>query len=513
MKSASTMMKNTLLLAANSIAIRFFVLCFQAYLAAKLGAEQLGIFGIITSVGAVFATISISGVRFGVTRIVAEEISVGNEYPRSFMGCAFRYGMFFGTVAGAGLYMLSGVISKCYIGDVEAALPLKIIALSMPAISLGSCVEGYFTAKQKIFRLISVQLISQCARIGFVLVVFGSIKGSGFYPADILATGTVVGEFVFASGMLALYFCETRKQGKKKSDRHCLSRLVKIASPLAVSAYMRTGLSSLGQVIIPSGLKKAGMTSVGAFASYGIIAQMAIPVIMFPAALMSALGEVLVPRLTEAQVGNKKLGISYIVNRALRIGIMFSFGIMGIMLFYSDDLAVAIYKNSQAGQYIKILAPIIPIIYIDCITDGCLKGLGQQVYSMIYNVLEGVINVVLLFILLPKAGLAGYMAVMYIKEVFNTVISLYRLGKVAALEKEVAMITAVTICMTGAWLSGNILARSGAVPLKIVIYCTCYVALLYVVNYVSREDIKWVANLLNPRKHITPRNSAVNGQR
>lgn len=503
MKSASTMMKNTLLLAASSIAMRFCAICFQAYLASTIGAQQLGIFGIITSVGAVFATISISGVRFSTTRLVAEEISVGNEYPRTLMRCSFRYGAVFGLFAGAGLYLLSGVISKSYVGDIDASLPLKIMALSMPAISLGSCIEGYFTAKQKIFRLIALQMLSQLVRIGFVLVVFSGFLERGVYPADILATGTAMGEYVFALGMFALYFFETLKKEKKKLSAKYFARLFRTASPLAISAYMRTGLSSLGQVIIPSGLKKAGMTGAGAFASYGVVSQMAMPVVLFPMALMGALGDVLIPRLTEAQVGNKKLGISYIVNRALRIGVMFSFGIMGVMLFFSDALAGAIYKNAEAGKYIKIFAPLIPVIYVDCVTDGCLKGLGQQVHSMIYNVIEGIINVVLLFLLLPKMAISGYVTVMYIKEIFNAVLSIRRLGKVSALDTGGGIILTVLISMVGAWIFGNILTQTGVLSVRIFAYAIIYTALLYIVDAVSRNDIKWMANLFRYRKNNT----------
>lgn len=495
MKSASILMKNTLLLALSSILMRFCAIWFQAYLASTIGAEQLGIFGIITSVGAVFATISISGVRFSTTRLVAEEISAGNKYPHKLMMCSLKYGTAFGICAGAGLYLLSGLISKSYVGDLEAAVPLRIMALSMPAISLGSCIEGYFTAKQKIFRLIAVQLFSQLVRIGFVLFVFEKFLERGVYPSDILATGTAMGEFAFAAGMFALYFFETFKKKKRNSSSKYFLRLFKTAAPLAVSAYMRTGLSSLGQVIIPSGLKKAGMTGAGAFASYGIISQMAMPVVLFPMALMGALGDVLIPRLTEAQVGNRTIGISYIVNRALRIGIIFSFCIMGVMLFFSEDLAMAIYKNAEAGKYIKIFAPLVPVIYVDCVTDGCLKGLGQQVHSMIYNVLEGVINVVLLFVLLPKTALWGYVIVMYVKELFNAVLSLNRLGKVSALDADKKFTLTALASIAGAWLSVNILIKTGFLPLRISVFCMLYVLLLYALDAVGRNDIKWITSL------------------
>ena len=495
MKSASVLMKNTLMLAASNILMRLIAISFQSYLAASVGAAQLGVFGIITSVATVFATISISGVRFSVTRLAAEESGRGNEYPLRLMGCAFLYGGIFGCGAGAFMYATARWISFHYIGDVGAMLPLRVMALSMPWIALGGCVEGYFSAKQKVLRLISVQFLSQAARIAFVAI---NMPQKSKMPADILAGGYFIGEICFALGMLLLFVIENYGKKDLSQKKPYFKALVKTAAPLAVSAYMRTGLSSLGQVIIPRGLKKAGMGSAGAFATYGIITQMALPIVMFPAALLGALGDILIPRLTEAQVNGQKIGISYIVNRALRIGTIFSFGVMGVMLFYADGLGELIYKSGEAGFYIKTFAPLIPVIYIDSVTDGCLKGLGQQVYSMAYNVIEGAVNVCLLYFFLPRGAMLAYIAVMYIKEVLNAVLSINRLRKVTEVELQEGSIS-VIFCTLGAWLIGAVISPSGVI-LKITVYIAAYITLLYIFSAITRDDIKWILSNVSIKK-------------
>lgn len=496
--NAPQLMKNTLLLAASSVLLRLCALCFQAYLAAKIGAQELGVFGIIASVGIVFATVSISGVRFSVTRLAAEEVSLGNSYPHALMRCAFLYATFFGFLAGAVMFFGAPFFSAHWVMQASSVKPLRIMALSMPLIALGSCAEGYFTAKQKIFRLVFAEVLAQFARIGFVVFSFNVLKNT--QATDLLAKGFFVAESVMAIALLLLYVFESmgqKENGKRK--KHFYS-LVATALPLAISAYMRTGLSSLGQIIIPRGLRKAGMGAAGAFSTYGVIGQMSMPVIMFPAALLTALGEILVPRLTSAQVQRQKIGISYIVNRALRIGIIFSFGIAGVMLFYSQPLGEALYKSTEAGLYIKIFAPLVPIIYIDCVTDGCLKGLGQQVYSMVFNVLEGLLNVVMLFFLLPKMAIMGYIVVMYIKEIFNAALSMHRLSKVTAVEINMPMMLSVCGAVWGAWIMCSIVAVSFSLVLKLCIYCVFYVALLYIINAVTRDDIKWAVSLTSTKK-------------
>lgn len=496
--NAPQLMKNTLLLAASSVLLRLCALCFQAYLAAKVGAQELGVFGIIASVGVVFATVSISGVRFSVTRLAAEEMSLGNHYPRALMRCAFLYAAFFGFLAGLVMFFCVDALAVHWVMEASAEKPLRIMALSMPLIALGSCAEGYFTAKQKIFRLVFSEVMAQLARIVFIVFSFNVQKN--MHAADVLAKGFFAAESALAISLLFLYAFESVGKKESAGKKKHLSALITTALPLAVSAYMRTGLSSLGQIIIPRGLRKAGMGAAGAFSTYGVIGQMSMPVIMFPAALLTALGEILVPRLTSAQVQKQRIGISYIVNRALRIGIIFSFGVAGVMLFYSGELGEALYKSTEAGLYIKIFAPIVPIIYIDCVTDGCLKGLGQQVYSMVFNVLEGVLNVVMLFFLLPKMAIMGYIVVMYIKEIFNAALSMHRLSKVTAVDINIPMMLSVCGSVWGAWIMNSIAAASFCLTVQLCTYCVFYVALLYIINAVTRDDIKWAISLTNAKK-------------
>ena len=498
MKNATQLLKNTLMLATSNIVLRLLSLCFQAFLAAKIGAGELGLFGIVSSVGVVFATVAISGVRFGVTRLAAKQYSIGNKYPRKLMRTAFVYGAFFGLVSFSVLFFAAEFFSGHWVMNQSATRPLRIMALSMPFISLGAVAEGYFTAKQKVFRLVGAELFAQIVRVAFVWLFLQSPGDLFSSSAEILASGALTGEVVLSVSLFALYAFEVRGKKDCISAENSGMELVKTSLPLAVSAYMRTGLSSLGQVIIPRGLRKSGMNTKTAFSTYGVITQMAFPVVMFPAALLGALGEVLVPRLTGAQENGHRISISYIVNRALRIGVIFSLGVMGGMLFFAEKLGDCLYSSKEAGNYIKLFAPLLPVIYIDCVTDGCLKGLGQQVHSMVYNVLEGILNVTLLFFLLPAMSIKGYVIVMYIKEIFNAVLSFRRLCKVSCVERNISVVLcALTAVILSRLFLGIVMPQSGLWS-GLAVYLCFYLVLLYVLNAVTRDDLRWVVSLIKP---------------
>ncbi len=111
----------------------------------------------------------------------------------------------------------------------------------------------------------------------------------------------------------------------------------------------------------------------------------------------------------------------------IQVTALFSIGIMGILFGFSDELGQIIYHSKNASHFIQILAPLIPFLYLDAVVDGMLKGLGQQVYSMIYNVIDSFVSVVLVYFLLPKYAITGYIVVIYITELINFFLSLNRL--------------------------------------------------------------------------------------
>ena len=82
-----------------------------------------------------------------------------------------------------------------------------------------------------------------------------------------------------------------------------------------------------------------------------------------------------------------------------------------------------------AGRFIRLLAPLVPLMYTDMVVDGCLKGLGQQVWSMAINILDAALGVLLVWYFLPIGALTAYLCIIYFNETLNFVLSLLRLRR------------------------------------------------------------------------------------
>lgn len=424
---------NTALLTGSSLLMSLIGMSFQVWLAGRIGSAGIGLYQLVVSVSFLCTTFAISGVRFAATRLVSEEIGSERGWGiRAAMRRCFAYALLFGLAALLLLRACAEAIGFLWIGDARTVLSLRIMAYSMPMVSLCSAVSGYFTACGRVWKPTLVHLIEQLATIALVaLFLRNSPHGDIEQSCASVMLGTVCGDAVSLVLMLLFYLTDRGKCTECGVREHRLTvRMLKIALPLAFSAYARSALSTLEHLLVPRGLKSAGFSSDRALSCYGTIQGMVMPIVSFPACFLMALAELVVPELTEAQVRGRHGEIACTVRRLMKKGAGYSLAVALVIFIFADRLGVMIYSSPDAGHYLRLLAPLIPVMYTDMLCDGCLKGLGQQMWSMGINVLDALLGVLLVWRVLPVYALGGYICIIYFNECLNFALSMTRLHRV-----------------------------------------------------------------------------------
>jgi stage V sporulation protein B len=98
-----------------------------------------------------------------------------------------------------------------------------------------------------------------------------------------------------------------------------------------------------------------------------------------------------------------------------------------VMMCLSGEFASALIPNSESAKYILMIAPLIPIMYLDTSVDSILKGLGYQFYTMVINIADAFLSVILVWLLLPRLGIMGYIITVYFTELINATLSITKL--------------------------------------------------------------------------------------
>ena len=464
-------------LACVSILLRAVSVSFNAYVSTKVGAEGMGLFSLVMSVCSFAVTLACSGINLASTRLTAKILSsadaenVRSESRKLMRSCAV-YSLFFGTVAGASLFFGSGIIGEKLLCDARTVPSLKALALSLPAISLSTALCGYFTGARRVSRNAAVMIAEQANKILLITAMLVLLAPRGLqWACFAVVAGGSVSEGISLAFSYLFYRADMRRlrhgpdpfsasaknglaesSGAKppesvrdsrirgKTARHrCFSRfpvfgeICDIAIPVALGAYIRQGLVMLEHAAVPWGLRRFGKSSSDALSSYGILHSMALPVVMFPYAVIGAFTSLLVPEMTSFAERGESLRALSAARRVISTTVFFGIGAAGIFMTFWYELGMSVYSSAEAGRMIRLLAPVLPMMFLDTTVDAMLKGLGEQFYCVKVNIADAVTSLFLVLFLVPRTGIFGYIAVIYVSEAVNAALSVSKLCRVVGL--------------------------------------------------------------------------------
>ena len=508
---------NAAIMGGVSIFMRIISVMFNAYAANAVGAEGIGVYSLITSVYVFAVTLATSGINLAVTRLVSEELAHGNE--RGAIACVRKcvtYSLIFGFSAALLMFFFARPIGENILGDERTVLSLKALSVSLPFIALSNVLSGYFNAVRRVSKSASASVTEQFVKIG-ITVLFLQMIGprSVEYSCLALVLGTSISEGLSFIYLTLFYFHDKKKHiGNSGSvPRGLTSRMLHISLPIAASAYLRSALVTVEHILIPRGLRRHGAGQSEALASYGTIHGMVFPLIFFPSAVSATFASLIVPELSElcAKYGRRDARhIKYVVSRAITMTVMFGALCAGVFILFSDSLGLLVYKSEEAAKYIGIFAVLIPLMYLDTTVDGMLKGLNEQLNSMKYNIIDAALSVFLVYTLLPKMGIGGYVVCVFATELVNDVLSLTRLIKVTGVKINIwRTVFCPVLSVIGAGTVTNLLLRSLPFAFHsllvetvcgILVLAVIYVAFLVAFGGISAQDLEWIKSIFSKKE-------------
>lgn len=382
---------------------------FNIYISNKIGSESVGIFELVMSVYLFFVTFSLSGINLACIRLVSEELAYGNDknIKSATRKCLF-FSLAFGLFSGLTLFILAPYISSTFLHNKVSSFPFYVISLSLPFVSMSSCINGYFSAIRQVKKTAFVQILEQIIKISIICFLLSLLAPES---VDFAIISLVVGEAISeAFSFFILYFLYKLNQRNLKQTRssekcNFSKKILRISVPVAITSYIRSGLSTIKQLLIPLRLEKSGLSCKEALSQYGLINGMVFPLLLFPNIVITTFANLLVPEFSYYNTRNENGKMNKMLNLIFKYSFMFSFCIIGIFLCFSDSFSILFYNNMEISKYIRILCPLLVFMYLDSIIDSILKGLDKQVKVMGINILDLLTSITFIYFLLPIKGM------------------------------------------------------------------------------------------------------------
>ncbi len=491
-------------LAAAALLMRTVSVSFNAYTVSRVGAEGIGLFTLTMSLYGFFLTLATSGVGLALTRLVADALSRGDgDYARAMMKRCAVYALVCGSIASLTLFSLAPLLSAHVLHDLRTLPSLRLLSLGLVPISLSSVFSGYFIAVRRAARNAAVGIAEQWIKIALTVFLLGKMIPYGVtYACVALVLGGMIGECL--SCVILLVACRIdylhhplARRPKAERKKPGLRPLLEISVPIAGGAYARSALVTLEHMLIPVALAMAGSDRSGALASYGALHSMAFPIVVYPMALLSSFASLLVPEYTQSLVRGEQKRLHRMTAESLSTTLSFALAVGAAFLLFGEELGACLYSSSEAGRFISLLAPLVPLMYLDHVTDAMLKGIGLQFYAMVVNIADSILSILLVMLLLPRFGAVGYVYVIMIAEAFNFLCSYIGMRRKIGAGLTLSMFLRPLLSVGAAFFLMRLFSFGKAsdgvgLTLKITLFC----ALAFLCFFVHREIDK---NLLKKR--------------
>ena len=393
MKRTKKFIINGFILTITALITRSISMVFNIYVSNKIGSEAVGVFSLVMSVYMFFITLATSGLSIACTYLVSQKFAREKyeEGLKAVKSCTL-FAVFLGLGSSLLIILLSKIISINWLGNKVSAIPFYLIAIGLPCISISSVINGYFSAVRKAYK----SAISQTLELIVKIII--SVLFLKYFPLRsvesvcvLLILADVISEIFSVTLLSILYKIDKsffNKRYKITGIRY-KKKILSITLPISITSYIRSGLSTLKEFIVPNRLVLFGLPYTIALSEYGRITGMAFPVILFPTVFINS------------QANGYKKRIISVSSKIFIITSLFAIFITIICIIFANNLSYLIYQNLEPAKYIRIFAPLILFMYLDNITDNMLKGLNRQFNVMICNILDLLITISILYFLLP----------------------------------------------------------------------------------------------------------------
>ena len=494
--------KNALILTASSLILRFVGIIFKVWLAQKIGSEGIGLYQLVFSVYVLATTFAISGTSTAVTRLVAEELALGNKKGTlKILRRAIQISLIIAFASVFILYFGAEFIATEFLGDIRAIPALKILPISLPFIGITSCIRGYFIARRKVSPNALSQIFEQAVRIILILLLINKFSHKGLSAscfavilgdclAEILSFLTLYINFLFDKKNL------NSLSGRNRPPFPIVKQILHISVPITSGRYLNTALRTAENILVPKNLAKYRFGGENALSQFGMIKGMALPILFFPSTILNSVSTLLIPEISEASARNHHWLVKSASEKILKLTSLIGF-IFGALFFVAGkEIGFLLYKDNSVGFLLKALSPIVPLMYLDSICDGILKGLDQQVFTFRTAISDSLIRIVLILIMLKRMGLWGFIIIMYFSNLLTCFLNVGRLIKISKCEFKISnhillpLTCAITVCLFFNFLLSQL--KQFNIFLFVVLICcfSCisYVALLFLFKILKKED-------------------------
>ena len=365
---------STLILIIGGFITKILGMVIKIFMTRLVGTEGIGLYMLINPTFMLFIAICTLGLPTAISKLVSEEKRNNKKLVFSALIISITINLLLMFI----IIFSSKFISNTLLHDKRTYYPILAIALVLPFISISSILRGYFFGKQKTLPHVISNITEDITRlISIILFVpFFITKGLEF-AVMFLILSNIISEL---TSILILFFFLPKNFKLTKNDitpnLNNIKDILEISLPSTGSRLIGCIGMFLEPIILTFFLRNKIVND------YGILNGYVMPLILLPSFFTSAISQALLPIVSNAYSNNNKKYVSKKIKQAIFYSLTIGIPATLIFILIPQIPLNLIYNTNEGITYIKFLAPICLLHYIQSPLTSSLQAIGKSKSAM-----------------------------------------------------------------------------------------------------------------------------------
>lgn len=378
----------TIILIIGGFITKILSMVIKIVMTRLVGTEGIGLYMLVNPTFMLFIAICTLGMPTAISKLVSEDKRNNKKLVFSAVAIAIIINI---------LIMLTILISGRFIADNLLHEPrsyysIIAIGLVLPFISISSILRGYFFGKQKMIPHVVSNITEDITRLISIILFTPLFLMKGLeYAVAFLILSNIISEL---TSIIILFFFLPKNFKLNKNDitpnLSNIKDILEISLPTTGSRLIGTIGAFFEPIILTFFLLKTGFTNQYILTEYGVLNGYVMPLILLPSFFTGAISQALLPIVSQGYSNKKYEYVRNKIKQALFFSLLIGIPATLIFTFIPEIPLKLIFNTSEGINYIKVLAPICLLHYIQAPLTSTLQAIGKS-HTAMFGTLVGMI--------------------------------------------------------------------------------------------------------------------------
>ena len=399
----SKFIQSTIVLIIGGLITKILGMVIKIVTTRLIGTEGIGLYMLITPTFTLLIALAQLGFPVAISKLVAEDKSNNKNLVFSIIPISLMINLVIILL----LLIFSPIIANNLLHESRTYLAIIGMAFVLPFISISSIIRGYFFGKERMIPHVVSNICEDIIRIIIGIPIF--IKKGLDYAIFFLVISNIVSEI---TSILILFFFLPKNFSLNKQDFKPIKSDIKNIFSISIPTTGSRLIGNIGYffepIILTSTLLYVGYNNSFIVNEYGIISGYVIPLLLLPSFFTMAISQALIPVISKSYSNNHFNYAKSKIKQAIIFSLIIGVPITILFEVIPEVPLKLIYNTTEGVSYLRVLAPICLMQYIQSPLASALQAMGKAKIAMNATLIGIIIRTSLLFILsLFKIGMWG----------------------------------------------------------------------------------------------------------